>query len=154
AKAYSDGRPRAKLQLEALDYGPVLRHRDGAEDCDKLGARDPWIWEYEGTYYLHYDGAGPSGWQGCLATSRDLIHWTKQGVVLELGKKGTPDSHYAGYGPTVLYEGKWHLFYVAGTTTTPPPDRVPTTPYLTLKAEANSPSGPWAKRYDVTPFRP
>ena len=35
-----------------------------------------------------------------------------------------------------------------------PPDRVPSFPYLTLKAISRSPLGPWQKQPDIVPFRP
>ena len=40
---YPDGRPAATLRLEAQDQGVVLKHGDGPEQCDKLGARDIWV---------------------------------------------------------------------------------------------------------------
>ena len=59
---YRDGRPSARHRLDAQDSGPVLRHGDGPGRCDELGARDVWVWEHGGTYFLHYDGAGTNGW--------------------------------------------------------------------------------------------
>ena len=49
----------------------VLRDGDGPEECDQLGARDAWVFEADGTYYMHYDAAGPEGW---LLSSRSA--WT------------------------------------------------------------------------------
>ena len=69
---YPDGRPAARYVLPAQDAGVVLRHGDGPEKCDVFGARDVWVWEHEGIYYMHYDGAGPQGWLACRATSKDL----------------------------------------------------------------------------------
>jgi predicted GH43/DUF377 family glycosyl hydrolase len=37
---------------------------------------------------------------------------------------------------------------------TPPPDRIPAFPYLTMKARSSSPLGPWVKEPQVVPFRP
>ena len=85
-EADADGRPSAKLRLDATDAGVVLRHGDGPNQCDYLGARDVWVWESGGTYFMHYDGAGTNGWLACLATSKDLTNWTKVGPVLQLGK--------------------------------------------------------------------
>ena len=79
AASYPDGRPVATLRMEATDQGVVLKHGDGPAECDRLGARDVWVFEADGTYYMHYDGAGPKGWLACLATSTDLMHWTKKG---------------------------------------------------------------------------
>jgi hypothetical protein len=81
-------------RLDAQDAGVVMKHGDGPNRCDYLGARDVWVWESGGTYYMHYDGAGPKGWLACLATSKDLINWTKFGPVLQLGKPGEDDSAY------------------------------------------------------------
>jgi hypothetical protein len=55
---YRDGRPVAELRLDAVDHGVVLRHGDGPGRCDILGARDVWVFEADGTYYMHYDAAG------------------------------------------------------------------------------------------------
>jgi hypothetical protein len=66
---YSDGRPTATLRMDAKDHGIVLRYGDGPGKCDYLGARDVWVFEDKGTYYMHYDAAGPTGWLCSLATS-------------------------------------------------------------------------------------
>ena len=150
---YPDGRPAAKYRLEAQDYGPVLRHGDGPGQCDYLGARDVWAWEHDGNYFMHYDGAGTNGWLACLATSKDLVHWAKKGPVLQLGSTGADDSASASYGVTFLEGKSWHLFYLGTPHTTPAPDFIPAFPYLTRKARAASPVGPWTKQSDVIPFR-
>ncbi len=151
---YPDGRPAAKYRLEAQDYGPVLRHGDGPGQCDYLGARDIWVWKHGGTYFMHYDGAGTNGWLACLATSKNLVHWTKQGPVLPLGSAGADDSASASYGVTFLDGKSWHMFYLGTPHTTPAPDYIPAFPYLTRKARASSPTGPWTKQPDVIPFGP
>ena len=54
------------------------------------GTEDPRLVKINGTYYLTYtgynnvDGVGPGkrDAQLCLATSKDLIHWVRQGVIL------------------------------------------------------------------------
>lgn len=150
---YPDGRPVARYRLAARDQGPVLRHGNGPGQCDYLGARDVWVWEYGGTYFMHYDGAGTNGWLACLATSKDLVHWTKKGPVLSLGRAGAEDSASASYGVTFRAGKDWHMFYLGTPNTTPAPDYIPAFPYLTLKAQASSPTGPWRKQPGVTPFR-
>jgi predicted GH43/DUF377 family glycosyl hydrolase len=153
-KIYSDKRPAAKFRLNAEDQGVVLRHGDGPEQCDRLGARDVWIYQAEGTYYMHYDAAGPKGWLCALATSKDLVHWTKKGTVLELGKPGEDDSASASYG-TTYFDGKsWHMFYLGTPNSSPAPDLIPICPYLTRKAKSASPSGPWIKQKEVIPLQP
>ena len=150
---YADGRPAAKWRLEARDQGVVLRHGGGPEHCDALGTRDVWVWCHADIYYLHYDGAGPKGWLACLATSRDLVHWTTKGPVLDLGKAGEDDSASASYGVTYFDGRQWHMFYMGTPHVTPAPDFIPAFPYLTMKACARSPEGPWQKQPAVTPFR-
>jgi len=152
--AYQDGRPQAVKRLNAQDQGVVLKHGDGPKQCDTLGARDVWCWEYEGTYYMHYDAAGPTGWLCSLATSRDLLKWEKKGPILDLGKPGELDSASASYGVTFFDGHVWQMFYLGTPNVTPPPDRIPSFPYVTMKAKANSPGGPWTKQPDVVPFRP
>lgn len=153
AQGYPDGRPIAALRMEAADAGPVLRHGDGPARCDTLGAREAIVFRSGATFYLHYDGAGDPGWRACLATSPDLVHWTKRGPALQLGEPGTDDSA-AACSPWVIRRGKrWHMFYVATANATPPPGRIPGTPYLTRKATAPSPAGPWTKQRTVVPFQ-
>jgi hypothetical protein len=152
--SYADGRPVATLRMDALDHGPVLRHGDGPDQCDIYGARDIWVFEDGGTYYMHYDAAGPAGWLCALATSSDGLAWDKQGTVLELGLPGSDDSSTASYGVTYREGDVWHMYYLGSPNTTSPPERVPDFPYNTMKAKAPSPAGPWSKQYDVVPFRP
>ena len=65
-------------------FGPEAPYEKGG------GTEDPRLVEVNGTYYLTYtgynnvDGAGPGkrDAQLCLATSRDLVHWERQGVII------------------------------------------------------------------------
>ena len=100
----------------------MLRHGGGPANCDVLGARDVWVWQHDGTYYMHYDGAGPKGWLACLATSKDLVHWTAKGPVLDFGKAGEDDSASASYGVTFFDGRQWHMFYLGTPHVTPAPD--------------------------------
>jgi hypothetical protein len=54
---YPDGRPSAKLRMEARDQGVFLRHGDGPGRCDRLGAREALIFEEHGVY--HPEGPEP-----------------------------------------------------------------------------------------------
>jgi predicted GH43/DUF377 family glycosyl hydrolase len=111
------------------------------------------VFEAEGKYYMHYDGAGPKGWLACLATSTNLTHWVKHGPVLSLGNPGEADSASASYGVTFFDGQTWQMFYMGTPHTTPAPNLIPAFPYLTLKAQSRSPEGPWTQQRDVTPFR-
>ena len=151
--SYPDDRSTAPLRLEAKDAGPVLRHGSAPGQGDMFGARDVWVYEHGGKYFMTYDAAGPVGWLATLATSDNLTSWTVKGPVLDLGTSGTDDSASASYGTTYFDGSAWHMFYLGTPNVTPPPDRIPSFPYLTLKARADAPEGPWIKQYDVVPFR-
>ncbi len=152
-QSYPDGRPTATLRLAAVDHGPIIQHGSGPAGCDYLGAREAICFKFGGTYYLHYDGAGPTGWRACLAVSHDLQHWNLKGPVLDLGDPGTDDAGTAS-SPWTVFDGTWwHMFYVGCRTTTPAPDRIPAVPYFTLAAKSLHPQGPWTKQRDLVPFR-
>jgi predicted GH43/DUF377 family glycosyl hydrolase len=46
------------------------------------GVEDPRIVKIGATYYLTYTGYNKKDAQLCLATSRDLVHWERKGVIL------------------------------------------------------------------------
>ena len=154
ASAYPDGRPVAALRYDAEDQGVVLPYGNCPGACDKYGARDVWVFEHRGRFYMHYDAAGEAGWLTALASSGDLIHWKKRGTVLKLGSPGADDSASASYGTTYFDGTGWRMFYLGTPHTTPPPDRAPAFPYLTMEARSTSPTGPWVKEANVVPFRP
>jgi len=135
---YSDGRPATNLRLDAKDQGIVLKYGDGPDSCDMLGARDVWVFEDGGTYYMHYDAAGPQGWLSSLAISKDLINWQKKGPVLDFGTPGEDDSKGACYGVTCKDGDQWHMFYLGTPNVSPAPDLIPSFPYLTMKANHNA----------------
>ena len=150
---YSDGRPEAILRMDAKDHGIVLKYGDGPDQCDILGARDVWVFEDNGTYYMHYDAAGPKGWLSSLAVSKDMVTWEKKGPILDLGKPSEDDSKGACYGVTYKEGEQWHMFYLGTPNVSSAPDLIPSFPYLTMKAKGNSPTGPWIKQKNVVPFR-
>jgi len=150
---YSDGRPGARYRLEALDSGRVLKHGGGPSQCDTLGARDVWVWESDGTYFMHYDGAGSNGWLACLATSLDLTNWVTRGAILDFGGPDEEDWKSASYGSTFSDGKVWHMFYMGTRHVSRAPDLIPATPYMTMKARSQSPFGPWYKQREVVPFR-
>src|SRR6185437_556912 len=55
------------------------------------GVEDPRLVKIGGTWYLTYTGYNKHDAQLCLATSRDLIHWQRHGILLP------------------AYKGKWNV---------------------------------------------
>lgn len=77
------------------------------------GLEDPRLVEIDGTYYLTYTGYNLHDAQLCLATSHDLIHWTRRGVILP-AYKGTWNTKWTKSG-AILPEkvnGKWWMYYL------------------------------------------
>src|ERR1035437_4421351 len=140
------GRPTAELRLHAIDSGPIILHGQGPAQCDYLGAREAICFRFKGTYYLHYDGAGPTGWRACLAVSRNLRQWDLKGPVLDLGAPGEDDAGTAS-SPWTVFDGKWwHMFYVGSRTTSAAPNRIPAGPDFPLAARSLHPQGPWTQK--------
>jgi predicted GH43/DUF377 family glycosyl hydrolase len=149
---YADGRPAASKRIVCQDEGVVLRFGDGPDSCDTYGAREAIVNKDGKDYYLFYDGAGKDGWKACLAISTDLRAWTKKGAILSLGAPGTKDSKSASSPWVIKAKDGWHMFYLGTPNTSPAPDRIPSFPYLTMKARSGSLAGPWIKDYTTTPF--
>jgi beta-1,2-mannosidase len=60
--------------------GPVFSpEKDYEKDG---GVEDPRLVQFGDTYYLTYTGYNKKDAQLCLATSRDLVHWKRRGVIL------------------------------------------------------------------------
>lgn len=75
---YFDRRPDPVFSPET-DY-----EKDG-------GVEDPRLVKIDDTYYLTYTGYNKKDAQLCLATSKDLIHWQRKGVIMP------------------AYQGKWNV---------------------------------------------
>lgn len=83
------------------------------------GLEDPRVVQIDGTYYLTYTGYNLHDAQLCLATSHDLLHWERRGVILP-AYRGTWNTKWTKSG-AILPEklnGKWWMYYL-GTRTDP-----------------------------------
>ncbi|HEY3940834.1 MAG TPA: family 43 glycosylhydrolase [Bryobacteraceae bacterium] len=77
------------------------------------GVEDPRVVEIGGIYYLTYTGYDGRAAQLCLATSSDLMHWNRKGVILP-AYKGTWNTQWTKSG-AILPEkvnGKWWMYYL------------------------------------------
>jgi beta-xylosidase len=91
--------------MQATFRNPVINENQGEDHGD------PFVLCHEGVYYLYHTGRTGIP----LYTSRDLVNWTYEGVVLEAS--GAP-GHWAQidlWAPEVLYHGGLFYMYVAGT---------------------------------------
>jgi predicted GH43/DUF377 family glycosyl hydrolase len=77
------------------------------------GVEDPRVVRIDGIYYLTYTGYDLHSAQLCLATSTDLIHWERKGVILP-AYKGTWNEQWTKSGTIVPNKiaGKWWMYYL------------------------------------------
>lgn len=77
------------------------------------GVEDPRLQKFGDTYYLTYTGYNKKDAQLCLATSRDLIHWERKGVILP-AYKGNWNKGWTKSGATVpeQIDGKYWMYWL------------------------------------------
>jgi len=93
---------------------PVL---SPSEDYEKDGGvEDPRLVQFGETYYLTYTGYNKKDAQLCLATSKDLIHWDRNGVIVP-AYKGNWNVKWTKSGAIVpeKIDGKYWMYFL-GTT--------------------------------------
>lgn len=78
------------------------------------GVEDPRLVLIGGTYYLTYTGYNKKEAQLCLATSKDLIHWERQGVIMP-ANRGRWNVGWTKSGAilTEKINGKYWMYYMA-----------------------------------------
>jgi predicted GH43/DUF377 family glycosyl hydrolase len=92
----------APMNLESRNTVPLLFPQF---DYEFQGLEDPRIVEIEGTYYLSYTAFNGTNALGALATSTDLVHWNKRGIVV-------PQITYEEFKHFVEVEGTLHEKYI------------------------------------------
>jgi beta-1,2-mannosidase len=77
------------------------------------GVEDPRVVLIDGIYYLTYTGYNRKDAQLCLATSSDLIHWDRKGVILP-AYKGTWNTGWTKSGAILpqKIQGRWWMYYL------------------------------------------
>ena len=77
------------------------------------GIEDPRLVKFGGTYYLTYTGYNRKDAQLCLATSRDLVRWDRQGVILP-ASKGRWNVGWTKAGAIVpeKIDGKYWMYFL------------------------------------------
>ena len=77
------------------------------------GVEDPRVVQINGTYYLTYTAYDGHSAQLSLATSKDLIHWDRKGILLP-AYKGTWNTQWTKSGAILPQQvnGKWWMYYL------------------------------------------
>jgi predicted GH43/DUF377 family glycosyl hydrolase len=77
------------------------------------GVEDPRVLKIGGTYYMTYTGYNKHDAQLCMATSKDLIHWERKGILLP-AYKGTWNTKWTKSGAIVpeKINDKWWMYYL------------------------------------------
>jgi hypothetical protein len=107
----ADGHDRIHLAL-STDGVTWKRHGVVLEDLGANHLNDPSVVVHGGVYHLYYTLAqeGVSD-VIALATSKDGIHFEKQGIVLRPGQAGAWDSLLVGRPSVLVEDGKFRLWY-------------------------------------------
>ena len=84
------------------------------------GVEDPRIVQIGDTYYLTYTGYNTVDAQLCLATSKDLVHWDRKGVIMP-AKQGRWNTGWTKSGAILpdKVNGKYWMYYMADAKGTP-----------------------------------
>src|SRR5215467_14625511 len=77
------------------------------------GVEDPRLHKFGDTFYLTYTGYNKKDAQLCLATSRDLIHWERKGVILP-AYRGNWNKGWTKSGAMVpeKIDGKYWMYWL------------------------------------------
>jgi predicted GH43/DUF377 family glycosyl hydrolase len=77
------------------------------------GVEDPRLVQFGNTYYLTYTGYNKRDAQLCLATSKDLIHWNRKGVMIP-ADKGNWNVKWTKSGAIVpeKIDGKYWMYFL------------------------------------------
>ncbi|HLZ40590.1 MAG TPA: glycoside hydrolase family 130 protein [Candidatus Sulfotelmatobacter sp.] len=94
-------------QREEPVFNPVTEYeKDG-------GVEDPRLVQFGDIYYLTYTGYNKTDAQLCLATSKDLIHWERKGVIIP-ANKGNWNVKWTKSGAIVpeKINGKYWMYFL------------------------------------------
>lgn len=97
---------------------PTFQPTDVPGDPDQNGCTGGTLYYEKGTYYLFYIGLTQPGYEGgvkslCLATSTDMVNWTRRGVVIS-PNPSTPWRNAAIWHPSLVrHNGRYYCFFNA-----------------------------------------
>jgi predicted GH43/DUF377 family glycosyl hydrolase len=94
---------------------PLLRKGDPVRYRDHVIIADPWIMKFGQLYHMFYFAYDGKHARECLATSTDLLHWTKSAFnpIMDAGPAGSYDSLHCHKPCVVESAGTYYHFYTA-----------------------------------------
>ena len=77
------------------------------------GVEDPRLVQFGGTFYLTYTGYNKTEAQLCLATSKDLLHWERKGVIIP-ANQGNWNVKWTKSGAIIpeKIDGKYWMYFL------------------------------------------
>lgn len=77
------------------------------------GVEDPRLVQFGGTFYLTYTGYNNTDAQLCLATSKDLLHWERKGVIIP-ANQGNWNVKWTKSGAIIpeKIDGKYWMYFL------------------------------------------
>jgi len=76
---------RTPYKYPKIVLSPSFKQRE----YDSHAVDGPFVFEYEGCFYMTHIGWDSIGYRTGLASSNDLIHWKKEGIIIDRGPKGS-----------------------------------------------------------------
>ena len=94
---------------------PLLRRGDPEKDRDHRIIGDPWIMKHGDTWEMYYFAFDGEHARECLATSADLVHWTKSPLnpIMDVGPEGSYDAIHCHKPCIIEHDGVVYHFYTA-----------------------------------------
>jgi hypothetical protein len=90
----------------AIPFGPP-----GSIDAGTVA--DPWVVEFNGTYYIGYTVSPTKTrpWRTAYVTTTDWMTFTKYGIILDIGPNGAWDDYSAFRGAVTLFDDTYYFTY-------------------------------------------
>jgi len=103
----------ARFRWQRHPENPVLPP-DPNSPCESARCMNPFVVRVADQYRLYYSGGDADGFQRiCLATApvEAPCHFTRHGVILEVGQAGAFDARWCVVPCVHRFGAKWHLYY-------------------------------------------
>jgi predicted GH43/DUF377 family glycosyl hydrolase len=100
------------ISWREYEQNPILRKGDPKRDRDHVIIADPWIMRLAGTWHMFYFAFDGTHARECLATSNDLLHWTKSPLnpIMDVGPPGSYDDIHCHKPCVIKHEDVFYHF--------------------------------------------